>query len=86
MNGVNKRFNPYANRGGGNFQRQRAAPMFSFQNRNLMDVDDDDDPPQQEPTPDPNRSGFTFAVERENGAYIGWRLYFPEKGELTSWT
>jgi hypothetical protein len=75
------RFNPFFNRFG-NFQKQKEKPLFTLRNSNSLIDDDEDEASGSNPTPQPTTSDISFTTDREPGAYLGWKLYFPTKSTM----
>lgn len=72
MSRGNNKFNPWMNR---NFQQNKQRPMYSMSaNQNNQN------------NPNGNSSGSlgsdVYVAEQEPGAFIGWKLYFPNKGKF----
>lgn len=69
--GFNK-FNRFMGNRGGGFQQQKQAPLYTVPNNSQN-------------SPDGNlvtssTTDLIFVTDIEPGSFVGWRLYFPEKG------
>jgi hypothetical protein len=75
-------FNPFFNRGNG-FQKQKEKPLFTLKGSSLIDEDDgsEDRAGSFETNPLPVTTDISFTTDREPGVFVGWKLYFPTKGE-----
>lgn len=65
----------YGNR---NFQQKKAKPSFTIPSNNAAhDSDDGLNPSQIQ-----SNTSVSFSTDREPGAFVGWKLYFPDKRKL----
>jgi hypothetical protein len=72
----------YGKRAGQSFQNQKDKPIFTLP-PNLVDEDDEEDGPGLFNANPPPNAGVSFTTDREPGAFIGWKLYFPFKSEFS---
>jgi hypothetical protein len=68
-------FNKF-NRGGGNIQQQRDKPLYTVPAGTSDDPNYNGAPGDQQQL----TSNHSFTTDTEPGSFIGWKLYFPEKG------
>lgn len=69
--GFNK-FNPFMRNRGGGQQQQRQTPLYTVPNTNQNNPDDSS----------LTTNETVFVTDIEPGSFIGWKLYFPDKGEF----
>lgn len=81
MNRGRGKFNPFNNRGGGFPQKKKPAFTVPNTNNNGSGSDEEAKAQNQGRSEQLKTTDNTITTEREPGAYVGWKLYFPEKRE-----
>lgn len=78
-------FRPWGNRGGfSGFTRPKDKPLFTVDSRSrglMGDVSSDEDDNQRQMPNEPAISDVSYTTDKEPGACVGWKLYFPDNSE-----
>ena len=75
----NSGWKPWFNAKGGQFQPQKAKPLYTFSKNSGNDPEDQQSTTNSSPAG--SRTDAFFTTNVEPGSFIGWKLYFPEKSK-----